>query len=83
MATAATAYPLLSLMWTMLILFGFALWFWLVFVMFGDLIGRTDLSPLAKAGWMAVLILVPILGVLAYLVARGTGLGAGRREETR
>ncbi|WP_433275321.1 PLDc N-terminal domain-containing protein [Pseudonocardia xinjiangensis] len=83
MATAATAYPLLGLMWTMLILFGFALWFWLVFVMFGDLFGRTDLSPLAKAGWMAVLILVPILGVLAYLVARGTGLGAGRREETR
>jgi Phospholipase_D-nuclease N-terminal len=83
MATADTAYPLLGLMWTMLILFGFALWFWLVFVMFGDLIGRTDLSALAKAGWMAVLILVPIVGVLAYLVARGTGLGAGRREETR
>jgi hypothetical protein len=74
-AATATGYPLLGLMWTMLILFGLVLWFWLLYVMLGDLFGRPDLGRWAKAGWTAVLILLPLLGVLAYLVARGTGMG--------
>ena len=83
MAATGTGYPLLGLVWTMLILFGLALWFWLLYVVFGDLFGRPDLRRWAKAVWTAVLILLPFLGVLAYLVAQAAGMGERRRREAR
>jgi hypothetical protein len=81
MAATGTGYPLLGLVWTMLIFFGLALWFWLLYVVFGDLFGRPDLSRWAKAVWTAVL--MPFFGVLAYLVAQAAGMGERRRGEPR
>jgi hypothetical protein len=83
LAAATTGYPLLGLFWTMLILFGLAAWFWLLYVVLGDLFGRPELSGWAKAVWTAVLILLPFLGVLAYLVARPGGVGGRRSGEAR
>ena len=69
--------------WTMLVLFGLVLWFWLLPSCFGDLVGRPDVGGWAKAVWTVVLILLPLIGVLAYLVAPGPGLGERRGEEVR
>lgn len=35
-----------------------------------DILDRKDLSGWGKAGWIAGIIVVPLLGTLAYLVAR-------------
>jgi hypothetical protein len=35
-----------------------------------------DLSGWSKAGWMMLIVLVPLLGVVAYLIARGDNLAA-------
>lgn len=75
-----SGYPLLNLFWTMLILFCFAVWFWLLILIFGDLF-RRDMSGWAKAAWTVFLIVLPYLGVLAYLVSQGGGM-VERRQGT-
>jgi hypothetical protein len=67
----------------MLILFGLAVWFWLLYVVFGDLFSRPDLGGWAKAAWAVALILLPFLGCLAYLVTRGRRTGERRQAQPR
>jgi len=45
-------------------------WFRCLFDLFGD----SSLSGWAKAGWALVLILIPWLGALIYLIARGRSM---------
>ncbi|WP_442911040.1 SHOCT domain-containing protein [Kitasatospora sp. NBC_01266] len=52
------------------------LWFFLLFRVFGDLFRDDSVSGGGKAGWSIFLILVPFLGVIVYLIARGKGMGA-------
>jgi Phospholipase_D-nuclease N-terminal len=53
------------------------LWFRCLFDMFGD----STLSGWTKAGWAVLLILVPWLGALIYLIARGRSMT--ERQMTR
>lgn len=62
--------PLLDLFWTMLELFLFIIWIWLLISIFGDIF-RRDMSGWAKAGWVLILIVLPLLGALIYLIANG------------
>lgn len=75
-------YPLLNLFWTMLWFFLFIAWLWLLFSVFGDIFRSRDLSGWAKALWTLFIIVLPLLGVLIYLVARGAGM-AERTVEAR
>lgn len=61
-------YPLLHLLWTMLLIFGFVIWFWLLIMVFGDLFSRKDCSGGKKAIWIIFMIAAPFLGVLIYLI---------------
>src|SRR5213592_1081165 len=74
MVLASAEYPFLNLMWTMLVFFCWIAWFWLLFVAFGDLYRRADVSGWAKAGWTVLVIVLPFLGVLLYLVTQGRHL---------
>lgn len=67
----AYTYPLLSLFWTMLIFFGFVVWIWLLVIVFGDIFRSRDMGGFAKALWVLFVIVVPLFGVLIYLIARG------------
>jgi uncharacterized membrane protein YcjF (UPF0283 family) len=67
----ATDYPLLDVVWTMLVFFAWVIWFWLLITVFSDLFRRHDTSGWGKAGWTVVLIVLPFLGVLIYMVAQG------------
>ncbi|HEX9336488.1 MAG TPA: SHOCT domain-containing protein [Pseudonocardiaceae bacterium] len=78
---AASNYPFLDLMWTLLVFFGWVIWFWLLIVIFGDLFHRGDVSGWGKAGWTVLLILLPFIGVLIYLVAQGHDMGERRRTK--
>lgn len=57
--------------------FWFFIWIAALFVWFRclfDLFGDSTLSGWGKAGWAIVLILVPWLGALIYLIARGRSM---------
>jgi hypothetical protein len=69
--TAAYDYPLLGVFWSMLGVFIFIAWILVVFGMLADVFRSDDISGAGKAGWVLLIIVVPIIGVLAYLVARG------------
>jgi hypothetical protein len=59
---------------TVLEVFLFVAWFWVLISVVGDVFRDQSLSGWAKAGWMLVLLLVPFFGVLVYLIARGDGM---------
>lgn len=80
-AQAASEYPLLNLFWTMFLVFGFVLWFWLLFVILTDLYRRHDVSGWGKAGWTVFVIVLPLIGILAYLIFEGRGMGERRAAE--
>jgi ABC-type multidrug transport system fused ATPase/permease subunit len=67
----AYTYPLLSIFWTMLEFFFFVLWIWLLIYIFMDIFRSHDMGGVAKALWVLFVIILPFLGVLVYLIARG------------
>jgi hypothetical protein len=86
MLPVAAEYPLLNIIWTMFVFFGFVLWISLIFRAFGDLFGRQDVSGWGKAGWSLLIVLVPLFGVLLYLLTQGKGMAerqvaAGKRAQ--
>jgi hypothetical protein len=66
----ASDYPFLDIFWTMLIFFAFVIWIWLLIMVLWDNFARTDHSGWAKAGWTLFVIVLPLLGVLVYMIAR-------------
>ena len=67
-------YPLLGVFWTMLWFFLFFIWIWLLITIFADIFRSHDIGGFAKALWVIFVIVVPFLGVLIYLIARGKGM---------
>ncbi|MEU6644711.1 SHOCT domain-containing protein [Saccharomonospora sp. NPDC046836] len=83
LAQATSEYPFLNLVWTMLVFFGWVIWFWLLIVIFGDLFRRSDVSGWGKAGWVVLVLVLPFVGVLIYLIAEGKHMGERRRAEAQ
>jgi Phospholipase_D-nuclease N-terminal len=77
----AASYPLLDAFWTILWIFLFTMWIWLVIYVFMDIFRSHDLSGVGKAGWSLVVIFLPLFGVLLYLIARGGSMEARRERE--
>ena len=67
----AYTYPLADLFGTMLGLFVFFIWFWLLIVIFGDIFRSRDMGGGVKALWIIFVIVLPFLGIFIYLIARG------------
>ena len=67
----AYTYPLLNIFWTMLVFFGFFIFIWLLIVIFMDIFRSKDLGGWAKALWIIFIIVLPLLGILVYLIVRG------------
>ena len=57
-----------------LAIFVFIVWFWLLITVAADLFRRHDISGWIKALWVVAWIVVPYLGVLAYLIFQGGGM---------
>jgi hypothetical protein len=67
--------PLLDLFWTTLLIFGWVLWFMLLFRVYGDLFSRSDIGGWAKTGWVVLTLVLPFLGVFVYLISQGRAMG--------
>ncbi len=68
----ATVYPALDLFWTLLEFSVFVLWVWLIIVVIRDVFRSADLSGWAKALWTLFVVVLPWVGVVVYLIARGS-----------
>ena len=65
------SYPLLGAFWTILEIFLWIIWIWILIYVFIDIFRSHDLSGWAKALWFLFVLLIPLVGVLVYLIARG------------
>ncbi|HUB22838.1 MAG TPA: SHOCT domain-containing protein [Streptosporangiaceae bacterium] len=65
------SYPVLGAFWTVLEIFLWILWIWVVIYVFIDIFRSRDLSGWAKALWFLFVLFIPLIGVLVYLIARG------------
>jgi Short C-terminal domain/Phospholipase_D-nuclease N-terminal len=59
---------------TVLEIFLFVAWFWILILVIGDLFRDHEMSGWGKAAWVFFLIVLPFLGTLIYLIARGQGM---------
>ena len=57
------------------------LWFWLLITISGDLFRRHDLSGFGKVLWVILLIVLPYVGIFAYIFTQGRGMA--ERNEVR
>lgn len=71
-------YPLLHLLWTMLMFFGFIIWFWPPITVFGDPSRCHDCSGGKEVLWLVFVLAAPLLGVLAYLIINGRHMAERR-----
>ena len=67
-----SSYPLLNVFLTMMWFFLWVLWIFMVFWVIMDIFRSPDLNGWVKAGWVLLTVLLPFVGVLIYLIARGS-----------
>ena len=63
--------------------FLFFAWFMCLFWILGDIFRSKDLGGGAKTLWVIFVIVIPWLGILAYLIARGHGMHERQLEQAR
>lgn len=66
--------PLLNIFWSIFMIFLFVAWIWVLIGVISDVFRSNDLNGMEKALWVLGIIVVPWLGVLAYLVIRGQSM---------
>jgi Short C-terminal domain/Phospholipase_D-nuclease N-terminal len=59
-----------DVVWSMVFFFFWFSFIWIFISLFGDIFRRDDLSGVAKASWLILLIILPFLGSLIYIIAR-------------
>ena len=63
--------------------FLFFAWFMCLFWILGDIFRSKDLGGGAKTLWVIFVIIIPWLGILVYLIARGHGMQERQLEQAR
>src|ERR1700761_965175 len=62
-------------------IFVFILWFWLFITAASDLFRRNDISGLGKVLWVILLIVLPYIGIFAYILTRGRSMADRHRAK--
>jgi hypothetical protein len=70
----AADYPILGIFWTMLMLFVWIAWLFILFQVIFDIFRSHDMGGWGKAAWFLLVVVLPLLGVLIYVIARGDGM---------
>jgi len=71
LADSSSSYPALEVFWTILEIFLWVIWIWILVAVFIDIFRSHDLSGWGKALWFLFVLIIPMIGVLVYLIARG------------
>ena len=83
MLITASSYPFLNVLWDILIVFAWILFIWIAIVVFTDVFRRRDISGWAKAAWVVFVVILPWIGVLAYLIFNHDGMAERRAKEVQ
>lgn len=59
----------------MMFIFFFVVWFWILIRVLMDLFRRSDISGVGKVLWVIFLVVLPYVGIFAYLLTQGWGMG--------
>ena len=57
-------------LWALLAFYFWLIFIWLFIVAIGNIFRRDDLSGVAKAGWILLILILPLIGVLIYMASR-------------
>ncbi len=68
---SSSSYPALNVFWTIIEIFLWIIWFWILITVFIDIFRSPDLSGWGKALWFIFVLIIPLIGVLVYLIVRG------------
>jgi hypothetical protein len=79
----AADYPFLNIFWSMIIFFTWVIWIWMIVIIFSDVFRRRDIGGFAKAAWCVFMIVLPLLGVLVYLIAQHDGMAQRNLEQAQ
>jgi hypothetical protein len=71
LASSSYSYPLLGAFWTIFEIFLWVIWFWILITILIDIFRSHDLSGWGKALWFLFVLIIPLVGVLVYLIVRG------------
>ena len=63
--------------------FIFLLWFWLFITTASDLFRRRDISGFGKVAWVILLIVLPYIGIFAYILTQGGGIAERNLTQAR
>ena len=63
--------------------FLFFAWFMCLFWVLGDIFRSRDMGGVAKTLWVIFVIVIPWLGILVYLIARGQGMHERQLEQVQ
>lgn len=72
-------------LWFMVVFYFWFMVIWMFIQVVADIFRRENLSGWGKAGWLAVLFVLPFIGILAYMIARPKNTEQDQRmmEEAR
>ena len=76
-------YPFLDVLWTMLVIFAWVIWFWLLITVFSDLFRRHDTTGFKKVLWVIFVIVLPFLGVFVYLIVNSDEMAQRNLEQAQ
>ena len=77
------SYPLLGAFWTIVEIFLWVIWIWILIYVFIDIFRSRDLSGGAKALWFIFVLFIPLIGVLVYLIVRGSSMHERAVQQAR
>lgn len=69
-----------DIFWSIFWLFLMLAWIWVVISVLADVFRSRDLTGVSKALWVLFIIVIPWLGVLAYIIARGDKMEENQRD---
>jgi ABC-type multidrug transport system fused ATPase/permease subunit len=76
-------YDLGDALLTVLSIFFIVIWIWILITVLIDLFRDHELSGWLKAVWVFFLVFLPVITVLIYLIARGSGMRDRALQEQR
>jgi TRAP-type C4-dicarboxylate transport system permease small subunit len=79
----ASSYPFLNVLWDILIIFAWILFIWVAIIAFSDLFRRRDISGWGKAAWVILIVVLPWIGVLAYLIFNHDGMAERSEKQSQ
>src|SRR3954451_6386020 len=79
----ADDYPFLNILWSMIIFFAWVIWIWMMVVILTDVFRRRDIGGWTKAAWTVFMIVLPFLGVLAYLITQHDAMAQRSADQAK